>query len=191
MSHASTLIRAARKSRGLTQAQIAARARIDQGDVSRSERGRDLAFQTADRLLAAAGYGLYAAPTRRTDASGAAEEIRTRLREGDRDRALRALIQLNDDLQAEHGLVRGILGLAEPEPTGERIWDAALAALVAWRLADHGLPLPAWVGDPARRLDPPRPFIIDAADPVPDAEDVPPEFLERGVLAWRDTFESI
>jgi hypothetical protein len=83
-------------------------------------------------LLAGTGHRLYAVPTRRDDAASAAVAIRDYLRAKDPDRALRALLQLNDDLTAEHGLVRGVLALAEPEPTGYRLWDAAFVALVAW-----------------------------------------------------------
>ncbi len=32
---------------------------------------------------------------------------------------------------------------------------------------------------------------LDPADPVPTAGDSPAAFAERGVLAWRDTFESV
>jgi len=114
-----------------------------------------------------------------------------RLRAADSDRALRVLLQLNDDLTAEHGLVRGILALAEPERTGDRVWDASIAALVAWRLSQERIPLPAWVDRPDRALVEPTIFRIDPADPAPECDDVPDEFAERGVLAWADTFASV
>jgi transcriptional regulator with XRE-family HTH domain len=188
---ASTLVRAARKSQQLTQEQLAVWARTDQATVSRSERGRDAEFNMVDRLLAAAGHRLYSAPTRRDDVATIAAEIREWLRAGDRDRALRALIQLSDNLVAEHGLVRGVLGLAEPETTKDPVWDAALAAVVAWRLGEENLPLPDWVNSRARFLDVPRDLGIDPADPVPPGSEVPAEFAKRGVLVWRDTFASV
>jgi Predicted transcriptional regulators len=191
VANSSTLVRAARKSRQLTQAQLARRARLDQPTVSRSERGRDAAFQTVDRLLGGAGHRLYSAPTRRDDAATVAGEIRTHLQRGDRDRALRALIQLDDNLVSERGLVRGVLGLAEPEPTKHPVWDAAIAAVVARRLREEGLPTPDWVDAPARYLDRPQQLRVDVADPVPPASEIPQEFAERGVLVWRDTFASV
>ncbi|HZM58095.1 MAG TPA: helix-turn-helix transcriptional regulator [Acidimicrobiales bacterium] len=191
MANASTLVRAARKSRRLTQEQLATLSFIDQGSVSRSERGRDASFETIDRLLAGAGHRLYSAPTRRDDAATVATEIRRQLNAGDKDRALRALLQLNDNLVAEHGLVRGILGLAEPESTRDPVWDAAIAALVAWRLRDEGIPVPAWVDLPSRLLTSHRILEVDPADPVPPLSEVPAEFARRGVLAWRATFESV
>jgi transcriptional regulator with XRE-family HTH domain len=191
MVNASTLVRAARKSRRLTQWRLAEIANIDQGSVSRSERGRDADFSTIDRLLAGAGHRLYSAPTRRDDAATVAPEIRVWLRAGNKDRAFRALLQLNDNLLAEHGLVRGVLGLAEPESTRDPVWDAAIAALVAWRLNNEGIPLPAWVDDPGRFLPTPRALEVDAADPVPPLSEVPAEFADRGVFVWRDTFASV
>ncbi len=191
MANASTLLRAARKSRQLTQEQLAGRTGVDQASVSRSERGRDADYKTVDRLLAGAGHRLYSAPTRRDDAATVAADIRHCLGDGDKDRALRALIQLNDNLLAERGLVRGILGLAEPETTRDPVWDAALAAVVAWRLKDEQLPTPAWVDAPNRFVHKPRGLDIDAADPVPPISEVPAEFAKRGVLVWRDTFASV
>ncbi|WP_449570529.1 helix-turn-helix domain-containing protein [Microbacterium sp. MC2] len=142
-------------------------------------------------MLAGAGHRLYSAPTQRDDAAAVAAEIRTRLKSGNTELALRALLQLNDNLVAERGLVRGILGLAEPESTGHRAWDAAIAALVAWRLREDGVPTPAWVDDPSRHLSEPTALTIDPADPTPPAPEVPEEFARRGVLVWRDTFASV
>jgi hypothetical protein len=105
--------------------------------------------------------------------------------------SLRSLIQLNDDLLAERGLVRGVLGLAEPETTADPVWDAALAALVAWRLGEENLPSPDWVNAPTRFVREPHGLQVDPADPVPPSSEVPAEFAKRGVLVWRDTFESV
>jgi len=191
MTNASVLLRAARKSRGLTQKDLAQRSNVDQGRVSRVESGREAEFSTIERFLSGTGHRLYSAPTRRDDAATIAAAIRGYLRAGDKHSALRELIQLSDNLDSEHGLVRGVLGLAEPEPTGDRAWDAALAALVDLRLSEEGLPSPAWVDAPNRQLRAPRTLDVDPADPIPAPEDVPAEFLERGVLVWRDTLASV
>lgn len=188
---ASTLIRAARASRRLTQKQLAERTRIDQSRVSRSEGGRDTEYATVERLLAGAGHRLYSAPTQRDDAATAADEIRRRLAAGDKEGALRSLLQLSDNLRAERGLVRGVLGLAEPASTKDRTWDAALAGLVAWRLREEGLPAPEWVSDPSRYLRTPATLEVDPADPTPPTSEIPSELAERGVLLWRDTFSSV
>lgn len=87
--------------------------------------------------------------------------------------------------------MRGILGLAEPESTKNPAWDAAIAALVAWRLGQDRIPLPAWVDNQGRFLSEPRTLNVDPADPVPPKSEVPEEFVKRGILVWRDTFASV
>ncbi|WP_375388339.1 helix-turn-helix domain-containing protein [uncultured Amnibacterium sp.] len=192
MSTAGVSLRAARKSRQLTQAQLAQLAGVDQARVSRSEGDDEVPrFDTVDRLLAGSGHRLYAAPTRRDDAATAAWRIRGSLERGDRHDALRHLIQLNDDLLAESGLVRGVLAVTTPERTGRKVWDAAIAALVSWRLQEERIPLPDWVADGARALQHARVLQVDPADPVPGDADVPESFRRHGVLVWRDTFASV
>jgi transcriptional regulator with XRE-family HTH domain len=192
MTDSAVAIRAARKSRGITQGELAVRAGVDQARVSRSERSRENPrYDTVERLLAGAGHRLYSAPTTRDDAASAARHIRDSLDGNDRHLALRYLIQLNDDLLAENGLIRGVLAVTEPELTGQRIWDAAIAALVAWRLNEGNVPLPEWVSRPERKLNRARVLNVDPADPIPKREDVPDEFVKHGVLAWRDTFASV
>jgi hypothetical protein len=104
---------------------------------------------------------------------------------------LRALIQLNDNLVAERGLVRDVLPLAEPESTKDAVWDAALAALVARRLGEENLPSPEWIDARNRFVDSPRTLEVDPADSIPPDSEVRSEFAKRGVLAWRDTFASV
>lgn len=191
MSNASALVRAARKSRGLTQRALADKVDVDQGYVSRLEGGREAEYGTVERLLGATGHRLYSAPTRRDDAATIAAAVRAHLRAADKHSALRELIQLSDNLAAERGLVRGILGLAEPEPTGDAVWDAALAALVDLRLTEEGVPAPEWVDAPSRHLSRPRTLEVDPADPTPEPHDVPRQFLDRGVLVWADTLASV
>ena len=191
MNRSSTLVRAARKSASLTQGELAKRTRVHQGNISEIESGRDLSVRTLEKLLSATGYGLFALPIRKADACEVAGVIRRELRRGNKDAALRALLQLNDNLVSEHGLLRGVLGLSEPAPTGRLEWDAALAGLVAWRLGEERLPLPAWVEYERFFLGHPRTLEIDSAYPVPGITDVPREFAERGVLVWEDTFNSV
>ncbi|WP_162240198.1 helix-turn-helix domain-containing protein [Rathayibacter sp. Leaf296] len=192
MASAAVLLRAARRSGRLTQEQLAQRTGLDQARVSRSEHDQESPrFDTVDRLLSGSGHRLYAAPTRRDDAATAAVRIRTCLGRGDRHGALRNLIQLNDDLLGEKGLVRGVLAVTTPESTGEKVWDSAIAALVAWRLGQERIPSPEWVAEPSRTMSRSRVLRVDVADPVPGRDDVPEEFLQHGVLVWRDTFGSV
>jgi transcriptional regulator with XRE-family HTH domain len=191
MSRASTLVRSARKSQSLTQVDLAEQTQVHQSNISDIESGRDLSVSTLERLLQGTGYKLFALPIQRADVTEAASAIRAHLKGGNTQGALRALIQLNDNLVSEHGLQRGVLGISEPEPTGNQVWDAALAGLVAWRLTEENIPLPTWVDKTRFFLTLPRSLRIDAADPIPAISDIPPEFARRGVLVWADTFESV
>lgn len=191
MSRASTLIRSARKSQSLTQVGLGEQTQVHQSNISDIESGRDLSVSTLERLLQGTGHKLFALPIQRADVTEAASAIRGLLKGGNTPGALRVLIQLNDNLVSEHGLSRGVLGLCEPEPTGNQEWDAALAGLVAWRLTEENIPLPTWVDKPRFFLTRPRSLRIDAADPIPAISDIPPEFARRGVLVWADTFESV
>ena len=192
MTDIATLVRSARRSRGLTQRELAARSRLAQPRIALTEKRReDPRFGTATRLLAASGHRLYAAPTTRDDVATIAADIRYAVQADDVQLALRHLIQMNDNLVAERGLLRGILAVTEPESTGAKTWDAAIAALVAYRLNQDQVPLPGWVDDESRVLKRARPLRVDPADAVPSPPDVPREFLDRGVLLWRDTLESV
>jgi transcriptional regulator with XRE-family HTH domain len=191
MSKASTLIRSARKSQSLTQVGLAEQAQVHQSNISVIESGRDLSVSTLEKLLRGTGHRLFALPIQKADVTEAASAIRVHLKAGNTQGALRTLIQLNDNLVSEHGLHRGVLGISEPEPTGNPVWDAALAGLVAWRLTEENIPLPTWVDKSRFFLPIPRSLCIDSANPVPDASDIPPEFARRGVLVWADTFESV
>jgi len=187
----SAILRTARSIRGLSQVELAEKSGIDQAVISRYEGGAGVRFATVEKILGSTGSSLYLAPTNGLSADRAAVELSKHLKRGDSDSALRVLIQLNDDLVREKGITRGILGLAEPSATGNRVWDAGLAALVAWRLNEAHLPLPNWVNDPERFLSKNHVLKFDPADPLPTESDTPKEFLDRGVLVFEDTFRSV
>ena len=192
MADIATLVRSARRSRGLTQRELSARSRLAQPRIALTEKRReDPRFATVTRLLAGSGHRLYAAPTTRDDVATISADIRIAVQADDVQLALRHLIQMNDNQVAEHGLLRGILAITEPESTGSKTWDAAIAGLVAYRLNQDAVPLPEWVNDERRVLKRARPLRVDPADAVPSPADVPQEFLDRGVLLWRDTLESV
>lgn len=192
MTEIATLVRSARRSRRYSQRELARRAGVSQSRVAIAENAHeDPRFDTASRLLAGAGHRLYAAATTRDDVATIAADIRYALARDERALAFRLFVQMNDHLVAERGLLRGVLTVTEPEPTGSKTWDAAIAALVEYRLSQEGVPAPAWTGSAERRLERARPLLVDPADPVPPRGDVPAEFLDHGVLLWRDSLESV
>jgi transcriptional regulator with XRE-family HTH domain len=188
---AGSLIRAARRSRKLTQHALGRRARLSQSHLSLIERGhQNPSFEAVERALRAAGHRLVSVPTVRDDAAAIAADVRFAVADGRDDQALRRFIQLNDNLLAEHGASRFALAISPPEPTGSRQWDAALAALVAHHLTDEHLPIPDWATAPERTLR--RPWTLGEGPytitPPPDR--VPPEFAARRVLVDADTLVS-
>ena len=187
-----TLVRSARRARKLTQRDLSDTSGVPQNRVALIEGSRETPrFDTASRLLAACGHRLYAAATTRDDVATVAAAIRDAVKRDDARLAFRYFIQMNDNLVAERGLLRGVLAVTEPESTGSKTWDSAIAALVAYRLNAQQVPLPSWVHAPERSLGRARVLQVDPADPAPPRDDVPTEFLEHGVLIWRDALESV
>ncbi|MDR5699585.1 helix-turn-helix domain-containing protein [Agromyces aerolatus] len=188
---AGALIRAARKSMRLTQHALGRRANLSQSHLSLIERERqNPSFEAVERALRGAGHRLIAIPTVRADASAIAADMRLALGEGRADRALRGFLQLNDNLRAEHGAVRMALALTEPESTGSREWDAAIAAITEHHLAAERLPVPSWALSPSRTLR--RSWVLGESEYTlaPEPSRVPPEFLRRRVLVDADTLLS-
>jgi transcriptional regulator with XRE-family HTH domain len=192
VTNIATILRSARRVGRLTQRDLAHRAGVPQSRIALAERRREEPrFDTASRLLAGTGHRLYAAATTRDDVATITSAIREALAVENTQLAFRYFIQMNDNLVAEHGLLRGVLAVAEPESTGSKTWDSAIAALVAYRLNQDGVPHPDWVGGPGRRIARTRALRIDTADPLPPLDEVPAEFLDHGVLIWRDSLESV
>ncbi|MFE5672613.1 helix-turn-helix domain-containing protein [Agromyces sp. NPDC056523] len=188
---AATLIRTARRSRRLTQAALGRRASLTQSHLSLIEGERqNPSFETVERALAAAGHRLIAVPTVRDDVATIAADLRADLSFGRPQIALRRFLQMNDNLAAEHGAVRFALAITEPEPTGSKQWDAAIGGLVAYRLAEEGLPVPSWAEASDRSLKRSWVFGVGPYALPPEPEHVPHEFARRRVLIDEDTLAS-
>ncbi len=140
------LVRQVRTGSGLTQRAIGRRAHVPQSVVARAETGgRDLNSTGLDRILRAGGYQLTAIPTLRGTVAEAADQAGRHLAAGNNDAAYRDIIQLADDLAAEHGVLRVALTVCPPPPTGDSRFDAWVAGLVEWRLDAEHLPHPTWL----------------------------------------------
>lgn len=182
MNTTANLLRSARHSAGLTQHDIAERARTAQPNVSRAESGaRDISSTTVERLLHAAGFRLAALPGVGLDALSTSEHVRTALTAGDENRAHRVVIQLADDLTALSGAERVAACVAPPGPTGDRRFDALLAGVVETLLDIESLPHPIWLRSAA---------VLDVpwwVDPTTEGSDLvvaatPPALRERQVI---------
>lgn len=186
---ASTLLRASRLASGITQGDLAARAKTSQPDISTIESGkRSPTVYTLERLLRHTGHRIIAVPGVGVDATETAERIASA---GSRDSALRAFIDYSDSLAAAKGVDRVVLGIAEPHSTGSPAWDAALAALVDYWLGRSKLPKPEWITTPSRFLSEPQSPQLSEYDLKPDLDNVPTEFRRRNVVLERSTLASV
>lgn len=189
---ASTILRSARLSTGISQGDLAIRSRTSQPDISTIESGKRVpTVDTLERLLLQTGHRLIAVPGTGADAPETSERIRSALTKGSDDSALRAFLDYSDALARTTGANRFALGLAEPRSTGSPAWDAALAGLVDYWFTKSRLPKPDWVNDGSRSLPQPESPQLGKYDLEPDLDDVPAEFRRRNVLIERSTLESV
>jgi transcriptional regulator with XRE-family HTH domain len=189
---ASTLLRSARLTSGISQGDLAARTKTSQPDISTIEAGkRTPTVDTLERLLRQTGHRIIAVPGVGPDAIETAERISIALKPGSDDSALRAFLDYSDSLRRAKGVDRVVLTVAEPHPTGSRAWDAALAAVADFWLAKAKLPKPAWISSARRTLQTPESPQLGAYDLEPETANVPAEFFRRNVLIERATLESV
>lgn len=186
---ASLLLRSSRLATGITQGELAARAKTSQPDISTIESGKRIpTVDTLERLLRQTGHRLVAIPGVGVDATETAERIASAVA---RDSAVRAFLDYSDSLAAATGIDRVVLGLAQPRPTGSTGWDAALAALVDYWFSRSKIPKPAWINSGSRFLNAPQAPHLGEYDLPPTLDNVPVEFRRRNVLIERSTLESV
>ncbi|NQX25969.1 helix-turn-helix transcriptional regulator [Microbacteriaceae bacterium VKM Ac-2854] len=189
---ASVLLRAARCASGSSQSRLSELSGVANSSLSLFEHGHRIpTTATLERVLRSARHSLIAIPTALPDVAAIAEAIRSALQAVDDATAFRLLIQEADNLAAVDGALRVGLSLSEPAPTGDRRWDAAIAAIAAWRLDESGLPRASWIDGESRRLDAPwQPPSGSIHIPV-DPGDVPDTLLRRNILIESSTLRSI
>jgi len=129
-------------------------------------------------------------PTTRQGVLEASTEIRQALARGDRQQAFRTWLGLNDALATETAVNRVVLCAFPPEPTGDELYDAALAALVEYRLGELSAPLPSWV-DAAPRLELSRVLSESPYVTAASLDGVPECFARRGVLIDELSLQSV
>ena len=189
---AAALLRAARRSSGLGQAELARRSGTSQPDVSFVERGKRVpTVDTLERLLAGTGHRLVAVASEYPTAVEAGDGITAALTLGRVDKAFRAFLDFSDGLAASGSVLRVVLASTAPNSSGSPVWDAALAAVAEYWLDRDHLPKPLWLSDPDRTLPAPQGLEVSVYDPEPDPQEVPQQFRRRNLLVERSTFESV
>ncbi len=180
-----------RRARGLPQAVVAARAGEAVPNLSIIENGRrSPSAAKLDRILRASGARLLPAPTTRAGALEASADIRRSVLSNDQQGAFRAWLSYNDALAAEDAVNRVVLSAFPPEPTGSALYDAALAAVTEFRLAESSAPIPAWVDETAG-LDDPEILADSSYVRSVDPNLVAAPFLRRGVLFDQSSLASV
>lgn len=184
-----------RRERGFSQADVAERLGTSQPVISRLEAGgRDPRLSTLERYARVVGADLevQTAGTRGL-AADLADSIRERLdRSEPATKTFREAIQFIDDARAMP--VEDLRDAVDQEPlsTGDRRWDAVVAAVVDWvcsaqhvttprwtSAARWRVPAPGWVVSPHERLH----AVIRA--------ETPPEFARHGVYVDQASLMSV
>jgi hypothetical protein len=155
-----------------------------------SER-RDVTTLSLSRIVHGLGYQVSLLPVGYLTAIEAAERVSETIETQGAPRAEIHLLQLADDLADAEPALRCALVAAAPALTGDRRFDAWLAGLVEYRLAQIGVPAPGWVNDPERFN--PGEWVVGGLSGLADVvRDRTPEPLRRrGVLISEDDLVSV
>lgn len=190
-----TLIRAARRAAGITQAELARRASTTQPAVASYESGaKKPNLATLSRLLEGCEHDVevLARPRVRRGAaslaalSAAISEDLSGNRESD---ALRLLFGFADDFRGSSRPGRIALIAEEPAPTGDARFDAALAGLAEFFASEAGIAAPAWVNGPGRFLEPWWFVTSRSAFDAYTLANTPALFARHGVFIAREVFD--
>jgi len=182
MTLAGDLLESGRRLRGVSRRELARRTGASAPGLADVAAGRkDATTARLDSLLRALDLQLALLPGRRSTAVGTGEEVRELVAVADERSAYRAVRQLAIDLAAVEPALRVALAVTPPPPTGDRRFDALLAAVVDDCLGSDGLPIPQWVSAEDRSLD--EPWDVEPVAVLrPAARAATPEaFARRGI----------
>jgi len=113
-------------------------------------------------------------------AADAAVSARRALEEGDEDFAFRLIVQARDHLRRLDP-VDVAVGAEEPGSTGDRRFDALLAALVTRSLTELGAAVPAWAACIEPLDEPWYPALLPSLRRRADRE-APPDLRRLGIM---------
>jgi transcriptional regulator with XRE-family HTH domain len=182
------LLRECRRKAGLTQADVARRARTAQSAVAAYETAaRVPSLGTLERLLDACDHeiDIVVRPRIRRGATALAElspTITEDLAAGDEQNAIRRLFGFADDFRGSSRPGRIALIAVEPALTGAPRFDAALAAIAEFFAAESDIDIPGWVNRPARFVEPGWFVASRPAVRAHTLANTPAAFARHGVL---------
>jgi transcriptional regulator with XRE-family HTH domain len=190
-----TIIKEARQSANITQAQLARLARTAQPAVAAYESGsRTPTLATLERLLDACEYDLELSARARVRRGAAslrqlAPTIAEDLGQGLERDALRLLFGFADDFRGSPRPGKIRLLEEEPPSTGDPRFDAALAGAAEYFAREGAISAPSWVDEPARFVEP---WWFATDRPAFEAYTLahtPAVFARHGVFIAREVFD--
>lgn len=151
------LVKQARVGERLNQQELAAHVGLSRSAIVDLEHGRNTSLLSALWVLKHLGLDLMIGSPQpgfelQWTADTTARAIRNELRAGDRDFAMRTLIQASAYFDRLSGGERSVF-LAEPSSTGSKRWDALLARTFAYKCRQDQIQQPEWARiEPLKRI---------------------------------------
>ncbi|WP_162144910.1 helix-turn-helix transcriptional regulator [Arthrobacter castelli] len=181
------MVKQARTEKHLTQAELAERVGLSRSTIVDLEHGRNTTLQATLKVLSCLALDLSVSSAQPSfelqwTADTTARAIRRELRAGDRDFAMRSLIQAATYFDRLDDKARSVF-LNAPSSTGSKRWDALLARTFAYKCRQHDIEEPQWTQiDPLTRtwFATSRPS-ISSAWKRRMAQHTPDEFLEANI----------
>lgn len=191
-------LRAARESRGLSQAEVADRIGTTQSAVARLESARsDTRLSTVQRYAEAVGTRLVVLSVGGPSLVQTARDVTVAVVQHDADEALRHIVQFLDDLREVAPGMRHQAVREEPEPVGDRRWDALLGGIAEYASQLFDFRVPGWAAAPSRFLQRFW-FVVEdiLGGPAPGLAALafvatPPALANRGVFLDRASLVSV
>lgn len=190
-----SLIKQARRDAGITQLEMARRAKTAQPAVAAYESGvRTPTLATLERLLDACEHDLrlIASPRTRRGAASLEQlspEIAEDLALAREHDALRLLFGFADDFRGSSRPGQISLIRKEPAGTGDPRFDAALAGTAEFFAREGNIAAPSWVEEPSRFVEP---WWFATDRPAFEAYTLahtPAVFARHGVFVAREVFD--
>lgn len=187
-----------REQAGLSQSEVAARMGTTQPVIARLEAGgRDPRLSTIERYARTVGADLEVrraeAPAPRTIAR-LAERIHARMavEAESPTTTFREVVQFLDDVAPLTATQARAAVDQEPLSTGDRRWDALLAATAEWVASAHGFKAPRWTQSSRRKLAAPG-WVVTPNERLHDIvrRSTPADFARHGVYVDEASLGSV
>ena len=187
-----SILEVARKSKGISQTELALLSHGYQPNISQIERAEtDPGIETLEKYLKAIDFSILPLPTRTPIVAEFALKISSALSQGSHEKAFRIFLNLNDRLGEAKPEICVALCITPAPLVGDQKFDALIAGLVDYHLSRRKLPIADWVKDPVRSLK--SKWLVDSYDPHPENVEkrTPKPFLKRNILLSESELQSV